>query len=437
MTRSELMRRRLSFFVVWGALAALAGCGPSEPPVGGVPDGGSGDGGLPGDNPDAGPTDGGSLPNRTLTWYRDVLPIVQAQCQECHAAGGIAPFSLDTYADAQRMHSAMASAAADRRMPPWMPDDSCGSYMGARRLSQTQIDTLVAWSNGGATEGSPADAPPPPVRTGGLPWIDMTLDAGADYTPRSNVPDDYRCFILDPGLTQDRDAIGYDIVPGVRSQVHHVILYIASRTSAQSKDASEPGLGWTCYGGPGISSNKMLGGWVPGSGATRFPTNTGIRLRASEVLVMQVHYNTGGRLPQADRTVTKLQFSAQPVQSVATFVVLGRGDFSIPPNTQGYSTSATMNASANARVYGVLPHMHTLGKSIRVENTTSRQCYVNIPRWDFHWQQLYFFEQPLQVSAQNTLKLTCTWDNFTSRTVTWGEGTEDEMCLNYFYVTVP
>jgi hypothetical protein len=62
---------------------------------------------------------------------------------------------------------------------------------------------------------------------------------------------------------------------------------------------------------------------------------------------------------------------------------------------------------------------------------------VNIPRWDFHWQQLYFFQQPIQVSAQNTLKLTCTWDNFTSRTVTWGEGTEDEMCLNYFYVTVP
>jgi hypothetical protein len=366
-----------------------------------------------------------------------VLPIVQVQCQECHVAGGIAPFSLDTYADAQRMHSAMASAVADRRMPPWMPDDSCTSYTGARRLSQAELETLVAWSNAGAPEGNPADAPPPPVRGGGLSSIDATLEAGADYMPRSNVPDDYRCFILDPALTQDRDAIGYDIVPGTRSQVHHVILYIVSRTSAQSKDAGEPGLGWTCYGGPGIASSKMLGGWVPGSGATRFPVNTGIRLRAGEVLVMQIHYNTSGRLPQADRTVTRLQYSAQPVQSVATFVALGQGQFSIPPNTLDVSASATMSAAANARVYGVLPHMHTLGKSIRVENTSKGQCYVNIPRWDFHWQRLYFFQQPLQVSAQNTLKLTCTWDNFTGRTVTWGEGTEDEMCLNYFYVTVP
>jgi len=433
MALSGLMRRWLSLLVVVGTVAVLTGCGSSEPPVGNPPDAGPGGG-----SPDAGPGGGDSgVPGRTLTWYRDVLPIVQAQCQECHAAGGIAPFPLGTYAEARQMHESMASAAAGRRMPPWMPDDSCVSYTGTRRLSQAEIDTLVTWSSTGAAEGDPADAPPPPVGSGGLPWVDMTLDAGADYTPRSNVPDDYRCFIVDPALTQDRDAIGYDIIPGVRSQVHHVILYIASRTTAQSKDASEAGLGWTCYGGPGTSSSKMLGGWVPGSGATRFPVNTGIRLQASEVLVMQVHYNTSQRLPQADRTVTKLQFSAQPVQSLATFVQVLNSRFIIPPNLQGYSATATMNAQANARVYGVLPHMHTLGRSIRVENTTTGQCFVNIPRWDFHWQQLYFFSQPIQVTAQSTLKLTCTWDNYSSRTITWGEGTEDEMCLNYFYVTVP
>ncbi|HEX8705522.1 MAG TPA: hypothetical protein VF815_42200, partial [Myxococcaceae bacterium] len=165
--------------------------------------------------------------------------------------------------------------------------------------------------------------------------------------------------------------------------------------------------------------------------------NTGIRLKASEVVVMQVHYNISQRLPQADRTVTKLQFSAQPVQSLASFVPLAQGQFSIPPNTQDYSATATRNVTANTRVYGVLPHMHTLGKRIRVENSTSQQCFVNIPRWDFHWQQLYFFEQPIPVAAGSTLKLTCTWDNFSNRTVTWGEGTEDEMCINYFYVTVP
>jgi hypothetical protein len=125
------------------------------------------------------------------------------------------------------------------------------------------------------------------------------------------------------------------------------------------------------------------------------------------------------------------------VPTVATFVSLGQGNFSIPPRSTGYSASKTLVASISAKVYGVLPHMHQLGKSIRVENTTRSQCYVNIPRWDFHWQQMYFFEQPLVLPAQATLKLTCTWDNYTDKAVTWGEGTEDEMCLNYLYTTDP
>ena len=91
----------------------------------------------------------------------------------------------------------------------------------------------------------------------------------------------------------------------------------------------------------------------------------------------------------------------------------------------------------NVNIHGGALHMHTLGKRIRVENTQTGQCFVNIPRWDFHWQQMYFFEQPVVVPAQATLKLTCTWDNYTDKAVTWGEGTEDEMCLNYFYTTDP
>ncbi|HEX8698181.1 MAG TPA: cytochrome c, partial [Myxococcaceae bacterium] len=189
------MKRPLSLLVVVGTLAVLTGCGSSEPLGDPTPDAGSPDSGLPGDDkpgdrPDAGPGDGGSVPGNTLTWYRDVLPIVQTQCQECHAAGGVAPFSLESYADAKQMHASVASAVAGRRMPPWMADESCVSYTDTRRLTQAEIDTLVTWSETGAAEGNPADAPPPPVRSGGLPWVDMTLDPGADYTPRTDVPDD-------------------------------------------------------------------------------------------------------------------------------------------------------------------------------------------------------------------------------------------------------
>jgi hypothetical protein len=424
------MTQRLPILVVLGALVALTGCGSSNTPDPGVPDGGNPDGG--------GTPDGGGvvLPDRELTWYRDVLPIMQARCQECHMEGGIAPFALTTYADAKAMHTSMASATSTRRMPPWMPDDSCVSYVGSRRLSEMEIAILAAWSETGASEGNPADAPPPHEGSGTLPWVDATLAASEDYTPTSFPTDDYRCLILDPELTQERDVIGYDITPGVRAQVHHVILYVTTKANAQAKDGSEAGLGWTCFGGPGTSSSRMLGGWVPGSGATRFPEGTGIRLKAGEVVVMQIHYNTSERLPQADRTVAKLQFSPQPVRTLATFVDLANGSFFIPPRTMDYSASALIVVPNNTvQVHGVLPHMHTLGKSIRVENSTTGQCFVNIPRWDFHWQQLYFFTEPIRPGSLSRLKLTCTWDNYTDRNIRWGESTTDEMCINYFYVT--
>jgi hypothetical protein len=336
------------------------------------------------------------------------------------------------------MHTSIASAVAARRMPPWMPDESCVSYQDSRRLSQKEIDTLVAWSEAGALEGNPADGPPPPSETVGLAWVDASLDSGQDYTPKSFVPDDYRCFILHPGLTQDRDVIGYNILPQVRGEVHHVLLYMTTLEQAQAKEDGEAGAGWTCYGGPGVSSAQVLGGWVPGSGAVRFPTDTGIRLPAGQVVVMQIHYNISQRLPAPDRTVTQLQYAAQPVSHLATLAPLAQHQFSIPAKTMGYSASATAKVPATGRkIYGVLPHMHTLGKSVRVENLQTGQCLVNIPRWDFHWQQLYFFEQPVLAAAQSTLKLTCTWDNYTDLPVTWGEGTEDEMCINYVYSTDP
>lgn len=403
------MERHLSWPVVLGALVALAGCSSSDTPGPGTPD--------------------------AVTWYRDVLPIVQTRCQECHTDGGIAPFSLRSYAEAKAMHTSLASAVSTRRMPPWMPDDSCVSYVGERRLSQAEIDTLVAWSEAGAPEGDPADAPPPPPVTGTLPRVDATLDTGVDYTPTSTPTDDYRCFMVDPGLTQDRDLTGYDIVPGSRSEVHHVLLYVDSKASAEARDAAQAGPGWTCFGGPGTSSPRMLGAWVPGSGATLFPAGTGIRLKAGEVVVAQIHYNTSQRVPQPDRTVMKLQYSPQPVSTVAAFVAVAQLQFSIPPRSTGFTAFRDFDATSGLKVYGVLPHMHTLGQSIRVENVSKSQCFVQIPRWDFHWQQVYFFQQPLQVTVPDTIRVSCTWDNYTDRTIHWGESTEDEMCINYFYVT--
>ena len=371
------------------------------------------------------------------TWNRDVLPIVQRSCQGCHTTGGVAPFSLDTYAEAVPHAAGIAAMVESRAMPPWKADDACRPLQGSRRLADSDVGALAAWARGGTPEGEGVAAPPNPNSLAGLPWVDAELKMAEPYTPSTARPDDYRCFVIDPMLPGERDLIGYDIAPGQRSLVHHVLLYGVPRSEAVALDAGEAGPGYTCFGGPGSGVGTVYGAWVPGTSATQYPEGTGITMTTDHVIVMQIHYNTGhgdaGHAIGPDLTTIKLQLSKDRVEKPALILPIADLNFTIPPRTSGYSTSVSFPMPSTAVLYGVGPHMHTRGRSITVAADST--CLVNVPGWDFNWQQLYQFSQPLVLNPGTRLKLSCTWDNASDKVVRWGEGTDDEMCLNYLYLT--
>lgn len=396
------------------ALGLLAACGSSTT------------------TPDAGPS---------VTWYRDVLPIVQANCLGCHATGQIAPNALDTYAAAKPQAALMAADVKSRRMPVWKPDPACGGpFVGQRILTQEQIDTIDAWATQGAPEGNPAEGLGAfDAGSLGLPRVDATIAMTEPYTPSASLSDDYRCFVIDPGLTASKFVTGYDIQPGVRPEVHHVILYAVDRTKALAKDAAEAGPGWTCFGGANINNAMPIGAWAPGMPAVTYPSGTGIELKANQVLAMQVHYNMDAHVRAPDVTSAKLMYATGSV-TAAYLVPLVDDGFSIPPGVTNYTPPNHPMAFPNTygfpiKVYGFLPHLHQLGQRITVKGPND-QCLVDIPQWDFHWQQQYFRRQPpVELKDGEALTLSCTWNNSTSRTVTWGEGTSDEMCLTFIYAT--
>ncbi len=158
-------------------------------------------------------------------------------------------------------------------------------------------------------------------------------------------------------------------------------------------------------------------------------------LLPGRAIVMQVHYHLGGETAEPDRTIARLQFAREPVARPATAIPVADLDFSIPPGSRGYNRKVTFTVPVTFTLWGVAPHMHTLGRSIRVEKDGA--CLVDIPSWDFHWQQFYQFARPqgLTVPAGSRLTLSCTWDNPGDRAVAWGENTTDEMCLSYLYAT--
>jgi hypothetical protein len=367
-----------------------------------------------------------------VTWHRDVGPIVQRRCQGCHGDSGVAPFSLATYAQTSPRHAEVAGAVTSLRMPPWMPTGP-QRFKDSRRLTRGEVDILAAWSAQGAPEGDPATAPPPGPAPQGLSWVDLRMAPAQAYTPNGGQSDDYHCFLLEPGFTETKDLIGFEVLPGTRHQVHHVLLFNVPEEAAREADAREAGPGWTCFGDSGVRGQSVLGAWAPGSPPTRYPEGTGIRVQPGSVVVMQVHYNLTNGPRVADRTSVDLQFSRMPVPQPATLGLMAGAGFAIPPGSEDYRYTF-QQLLLGGTLWGVLPHMHTLGRRIVLQREEG--TLIDIPAWDFHWQQAYFYEEPVRLTSGATrLQLSCIWDNPTQRTIRWGEGTEDEMCLAYLYIT--
>jgi hypothetical protein len=369
-----------------------------------------------------------------VTYYRDVLPLAQKHCTSCHYPGGIGPFSMLTYEDAAPHAQVIGQYVQTGQMPPWKPADNCRTLRDTRKLSTDEIATFTNWVAWNAPAGNPADAPTAPAASQGLPSVSVSMKMATAYTPPSSETDHYQCFILDPKLAANADLIGYDVHPGTAAEVHHVLLYPSTLSDAQALDDASPDeVGWTCFGGPGTPNPRTVGGWVPGSGAVRFPDNTGIQLTAGQVLVMQIHYNLSYTKAAPDETSLDLQYAASPVQTHAQVIPLLNATFSIPPGATNQDVKAQFKTPKAATIWGALPHAHTNAQRMHVESDEG--CMVDIPAWDFHWQQMYFFDQPQQLRAGEQVRLTCTYDNPGAAPLHWGEKTSDEMCLNYFYVT--
>jgi Copper type II ascorbate-dependent monooxygenase, C-terminal domain len=449
------------------ALALAVACGKTNALDPGQ--GGAGAAGLAGAAGGAAVTDGGAgtplltdaayvsdVDAGAVTYYRDVEPILAEHCGSCHSAGGIGPFVLGTYDEAKQVAPLMAAATAQHVMPPWMPAAGCGDFRDARVLTPEEIAVVNAWSAEGEPEGDPADQPPAPTATGpdlGTPSV--TLDPGASYHPNDQLTDDYHCTLIDPGLAQAQDLIGFNVHPGSPATVHHVLLFSVTKdkvAAVQAKDAAEAGAGWTCFGGTGVDATPVVGGWVPGSGATAFPAPTGIHLEAGTQIVMQIHYNLLVTKTVTDRTTADLFYSPTPIPLLKRAVItpLANTTFVIPPGAK-QTVTADLAVSGNYDLWGVVPHMHLHGTdinvSIRHADMTST-CAVNIPAWNFHWQQFYYYQQATQVKSGDTIHLECTFDNTAAAqpvingvqsppaTLRWGEKTTDEMCLNYLYFTL-
>lgn len=351
------------------------------------------------------------------TFSRDVAPILHRSCASCHRPGGVAPFSLLTYQDARRQARLIAHVTETRYMPPWLPADGDFELVGDRRLPAAEIETLRRWAKAGAPSGDLAEAPPPPAITGGWqlgePDLIVTLDE--PYTLPADAPADvFRNFVLPLPVAAERWVRAVELQPGTPRVVHHAVMQVDETGGSRRRDESEPGPG---FGGMEMGDSHLPDGhilaWTPGR--TTFPGRPGMawRLEPGTDLVVQLHMVPSGK-PETVRPSVGLYFADGPSRVHTFTVTLGHEEIDIPAGAGDHRVVDTLRLPVAVELHGVYPHAHYLGKSIRATASLpdgSVLTLLDVPRWDFEWQDEYHFVPGATLPAGTLLTMEITYDN--------------------------
>ncbi|HEU4752526.1 MAG TPA: redoxin domain-containing protein, partial [Armatimonadota bacterium] len=345
---------------------------------------------------------------RGVSYHKDVEPILQESCQSCHRPGQVAPFSLLTYADAKSWAQEIKTFTAGRQMPPWKAEPGHGDFQDPRRLSDEQIATLAKWVDAGAPEGSPKDAPP--ARQWADGWMlgkpDLVLSMPDDFRVDATGDDVFRCFVLQTGLTEDREVVAVEIRPGNPRVVHHVLNFIDVSGKGRALDAKDAAPGYDSGpGGIGFLPAGGVGGWAPGNLPRFLPKGVGRRLPKGSDIVMQVHYHKTGK-PEVDRTSIGLYFAKEPVEKQMRTWPLTNFAIDIPPGEARHELRASMRVPVDVHLLTVTPHMHLLGREMRVTATLpdgTKQDLVLIKDWVYRWQDTYRYKEPVAIPKGSQL----------------------------------
>jgi len=388
------------------------------------------------------------LPPR-VTFNNQIVRLFQEKCQVCHHPGEVAPFSLMDWENAWLFSPFIQDAVESRYMPPWKPVE--GEFHGDRSLTPEEIALISEWVDLGAPEGDPRDLPEPLVfsKDWTLGEPDLILELPADYQPDADVADDYRCFSLPTGLTEQREIEAIEVRPGNRQVVHHVILFPDPFSQSVALEAAQNDgqPGYTCYGDPGFDTVDFMGGWAPGNRPQQLPAELGQPIAANGRIALQVHYHPDG-LGQTDRTRVGLHFRDTPAEKQLLYLPLVNQDFLLPAGEKRAVVTAEFQVPSflQATVYSLLPHMHLVGREIQLEVTIDgkTETVIRIDDWDFDWQDTYWLKDPLFIPPGSTLKMTAIYDNSADNPrnpntppvdLQWGDGSEDEMALIFIGFT--
>lgn len=377
---------------------------------------------------------------QSVTFSRDIAPILFTHCAGCHHPGAAAPFSLLTYADARPRARPIAATTERRVMPPWQPLPEGPAFQGERRLTDAEIRLLRQWVDDGAPEGDRRDLPPPPVVTRGwqLGAPDLVVSMPVPFDVPPGGPDFFQNFVLPIPVSARRYVQAVEFRPGNPKVVHHSRLMVDDTGESRRHDAAEPLPGFAGMDTPGARfPDGYFLGWapskVPKREATAWPIDPGTDL------VVQVHLRPSGRAERLQVSVG-LYFTDTPPAFTPVMLQMGARTLDIAAGDRSYVVTDTYVLPVDARAVRIAPHAHYLAREMVLRALppgAAPLTLLHIPDWDFNWQDDYDYLQPVALPAGTRLELRFTYDNSAGnrrnptappRRVMFGSQATDEMC---------
>jgi hypothetical protein len=388
----------------------------------------------------------GDLPSVTFT--KDVAPVLEKNCQGCHRPGEAAPFSLLSYEQARPWAKAMKEAVRLRKMPPWFADPHYGAFSNDRSLSQKEIETIAAWAEAGAPEGDLKDMPAPVkfVEGWSIPKPDVVFEFPQFQIPATGTIE-YQKVVVPTGFTEDKWVQFAEARPDDRARVHHMIAFVREPGSQWLRDA-KPGVFFVA---PKPKENDadtsalpsdFLVGYAPGQPPEILQPGQAKLIKAGSDLVLEIHYTTNGKA-STDRSKFGLVFAKQPPKERVLTLSATNGKFRIPPGDPNYKVDAEFELGTTVKLLGLHPHMHGRGKDFEyrvVYPTGETETLLRVPRYDWHWQLWYTLAKPLVLPKGTKIECTAHFDNSPNnpdnadptKEVGWGDQSWDEMMVGFF-----
>ncbi len=401
----------------------------------------------------------------SATFYRDVLPILESHCQECHRAGGIAPMAFERFEQSKPFADAIRTATRQKSMPPWFADPAVGRFSNDPSLSAAEIATLAAWATGGAPAGDARDAPAPRAwaESWSIPQPDTVLEMPQPVSIPATGDIEYTYEIVPTHFTAGRWVQMAEVLPSRRANVHHAVVYVRPPDSPWLRHAPV-GMPFTAStltdradrAGAMWTDSDILLVYAPGSAPDMWPATMAKYIPAGSDLVFQMHYTANGTAT-SDQTRVGLRFSTHPPLQRVLTLQLTNDHFVIPPGAPDYRVEARGTLPNEATLLSFFPHMHLRGKRFEYNlvsepDKKSGDGGESSPRFEpllrvnyhFHWQMSYRLATPLHLAAGTELQAVAWFDNSRNNphnpdpeaAVRWGEQTYDEMMVGFFDVAV-